>query len=248
LSWQLRCASKVECGCRVCRNACLHVGQYCERDYISVQFCLLFFCHSVLCCAVRVCAILCWLCCACVLYCVGGRCGRFRCAVNCGGRCAVRRKWSASSVGLPALHVGQFCFAIPCRPVLRCVILRSGQSLRVLHFAVCAPFCAGCAVACALLCGRSLRAISLCGKLWCCAVPLLSWQVRCASNVECGCRGCRNVCTLVRSVNEIIFQSSFICCFFAILFCAVLCVCAPFCAGCAVRVCSAVWAVVAAVW
>jgi hypothetical protein len=60
----------VERGVRVSVvSQCLHVGQFCERDNISVQFCLLFFCHSVLCCAVRVCAILCWLCYCAVLCC-----------------------------------------------------------------------------------------------------------------------------------------------------------------------------------
>ena len=60
-------ASCVESGARVSGvSYCLHAGQFCKRDYISVQFCLLF--------------------------------------------CFVR--------------------AILCRAVLRCVMLRSGQSLR----------------------------------------------------------------------------------------------------------------------
>jgi hypothetical protein len=54
-------ASCVESGARVSGvSYCLHAGQFCKRDYISVQFCLPF-------CAVPFCFV---LCCACVLRCL----------------------------------------------------------------------------------------------------------------------------------------------------------------------------------
>jgi hypothetical protein len=130
LWWQVRRASKVERGCRGCRTACTPVSFVNEIIFQSSSVCRFVLCDSVLCCAVRVC-------CAVLL-----RCGQslqkilaVRCIVVAGALCVesgerVSRVSDCSSV----LCCG--CHSVPCvlrcarRAVLRCVMLRSGQSLR----------------------------------------------------------------------------------------------------------------------
>jgi hypothetical protein len=129
-----------------------------------------------------------------------------------------------------------FCAVLRCvsRAVLRCVMLRSGQSLRAdrcryivvagaskvecgcrgfgLQFCF-ALFCACHSVpCCAPLRHAAQWAVVTCGF----AVGTLWWQVRCPSEVECVCRGCRTACT----------SGSYV-----LLICAVLC-CAVVGAGC----------------
>ncbi len=154
LWWQVRVASKGECGCRGyrCRTACRSVLVFC-----AVPFCF------VLCSAASVVMCSAASCCA-----VGSRCGRFRVAGDFAVGTLwwqVRRKWSAGVGGFGL----QFCFAVFCA-VLCCAPLR--------HAAQWTVGAGGVGV----------------GTLW--------WQVRRASKVGRGCRGCRTACTPVSFVNK----------------------------------------------
>jgi hypothetical protein len=165
----------VERGVRVSGvSQCLHVGQFCERHYISVQFCFLFFLPFcfVLCCACVRHSVLAVLC-VCALTC--GRslraislCGKLWWQVRCASEVECVECRTACTSGSSVLP-------FPCRSVLRCVMLRSGQSLRVLHCAVCAVFF------CVLQCGVRLWSLCSCDVLY-------HSSVLCCAVVGAGCR------------------------------------------------------------